>query len=122
MVTFILGNLLLNLRMLVSPTPNKEALHNISLTIQAGEIVAILGRNGSGKTTLVRHIIGLHQPQCRSGVAVLGKMLPATPTHILAQDVGFCFQNPNHQIVSFNVRDEMTFGLKAHNIDPAEYE
>jgi energy-coupling factor transport system ATP-binding protein len=45
-----------------------------------------------------------------------------TPTHELARKVGFCFQNPNHQIVSFNVRDEIIFGLKAHDIDPSEFE
>ncbi len=99
----------------------KEALHNVSLTINAGEMVAILGRNGSGKTTLVRHVIGLHHPTSGK-VLVNGMDVAETPTHILAQDVGFCFQNPNHQIVTFNVRDEMTFGLKAHNIDPSEYE
>lgn len=96
------------------------ALHNIDLAINEGELVAILGRNGSGKTTLVRHIIGLNQPN-QGQVRVLGKDVAVTPTHQLAQHVGFCFQNPNHQIVSFNVRDEMTFGLKAHNIDPSEH-
>jgi len=101
--------------------PGTPALHDVSLTIHAGELVAILGRNGSGKTTLVRHVIGLQQPSSGS-VTVVGKDVATTPTHILAQDVGFCFQNPNHQIVSFNVRDEMAFGLKTHNIDPAEYE
>lgn len=101
--------------------PGTPALHDVSLTIHAGELVAILGRNGSGKTTLVRHVIGLQQPSSGT-VTVVGKDAATTPTHILAQDVGFCFQNPNHQIVSFNVRDEMTFGLKTHNIDPAEYE
>ena len=100
---------------------DRDALKNVSLTIQAGELVAILGRNGSGKTTLVRHVIGLHQP-AQGKVRVLGRDVAQTPTHILAQDVGFCFQNPNHQIVSFNVRDEMTFGLKAHSIDPSEYQ
>ena len=104
-----------------SYTSNQEALHNISLTIHAGELVAILGRNGSGKTTLVRHVIGLHHPS-HGHVRVLGMDVASTPTHLLAQYVGFCFQNPNHQIVSFNVRDEMIFGLKAHNIDPGEYE
>ncbi len=99
----------------------KEALHNVNLKIHAGEMVAILGRNGSGKTTLVRHVIGLHHPTSGK-VLVNGMDIVETPTHILAQDVGFCFQNPNHQIVSFNVRDEMTFGLKAHNIDPSEFE
>ena len=101
--------------------PGTPALHDVSLTIHAGELVAILGRNGSGKTTLVRHVIGLQQPSSGT-VTVVGKDVAATPTHILAQDVGFCFQNPNHQIVSFNVRDEMTFGLKSHNIDPSEHE
>ncbi len=70
---------------------------------------------------MARHIIGLLQPQ-QGSVRVLGKDVSQTPTHLLTQEIGFCFQNPNHQIVSFNVRDEMTFGLRAHNIDPAEYD
>jgi energy-coupling factor transporter ATP-binding protein EcfA2 len=53
---------------------------------------------------------------------VAGKDVAATPTHELTQEIGFCFQNPNHQLVAFNVRDEMTFGLKAHNIDPSEFD
>lgn len=98
-----------------------SVLNNVSLNFYAGEITAILGRNGSGKTTLVRHIIGLLQPD-EGKVVVLGNNVATTPTYELAQDVGFCFQNPNHQIVSFNVRDEILFGLKAHNVDPAEFE
>jgi energy-coupling factor transport system ATP-binding protein len=93
----------------------------VSLTIHEGEFVALLGRNGSGKTTLVSHLIALMVPTSGK-VTVAGMDTRITPTYILAKDVGFCFQNPSHQIVSFNVRDEMTFGLKAHNIDPAEYE
>ncbi len=98
-----------------------DALYDVSLSIKEGEFVALMGRNGSGKTTLVSHLIALLQPN-RGKVIVAGQDTSVTPTHVLARDVGFCFQNPNHQIVSFNVRDEMTFGLKAHNIDPAEYE
>lgn len=98
-----------------------DALKGINLTIHEGEVVAILGRNGSGKTTLARHIIGLLQPT-RGQVVVGGRDVAVTPTHELTQEIGFCFQNPNHQLVSFKVRDEMTFGLKAHNIDPAEFD
>ena len=97
-----------------------DALYDVTLTIHEGEFVALLGRNGSGKTTLVSHLIGLLHPS-QGKVTVTGLDTAATPTHILAKDVGFCFQNPNHQIVSFNVQDEMTFGLKAHGIDPGEY-
>ncbi len=104
-----------------SENHQRETLNNISLSIGAGEMVAILGRNGSGKTTLIRHIIGLLQPDSGK-VVVLDKDVALTPTHELAKNVGFCFQNPNHQIVSFNVRDEIIFGLKAHGINPDEFE
>jgi energy-coupling factor transporter ATP-binding protein EcfA2 len=97
------------------------ALRGVNLKIHDGELVAILGRNGSGKTTLARHIIGLLQP-AQGKVFVSGRDVTVTPTHELTQEIGFCFQNPNHQLVAFNVRDEMTFGLKAHNIDPAEFD
>ena len=98
-----------------------EALKNINLNIQEGELVAILGRNGSGKTTLVRHLIGLIKPS-ENKIFVNGKDVAVTPTHELAQDVGFCFQNPNHQIVTFKVRDEVMFGLRAHKVPSSEYE
>jgi len=99
----------------------EAALRGVNLTIHEGELVAILGRNGSGKTTLARHVIGLLQP-ARGRVIVGGRDVAVTPTHELTRQIGFCFQNPNHQLVAFKVRDEMTFGLKAHNIDPAEFE
>jgi len=98
-----------------------NALFDVSLSIHEGEFVALMGRNGSGKTTLVSHLIGLIQPS-QGKVTVVGYDTRETPTHELAHYVGFCFQNPNHQIVSFNVREEMTFGLKAHNIPAEEYE
>ena len=99
----------------------QPALRGVNLTIYESELVAILGRNGSGKTTLARHIIGLLHP-AQGSVIVGGRDVARTPTHELTQQIGFCFQNPNHQIVSFKVRDEMTFGLKAHNIHPGEFE
>jgi len=97
-----------------------DALFDVNLSIHQGEFIALLGRNGSGKTTLVSHIIGLLKPT-QGRVTVLGQDTMDTPTHILARHVGFCFQNPNHQIVSFTVQDEMKFGLKAHEIDESEY-
>ena len=97
------------------------ALDGVDLQIGQGELVAILGRNGSGKTTLVRHIIGLLQPE-RGRVTVLGQDASQTPVHELARRVGFCFQNPNHQLVAFNVLDEISFGLNAHGIAAEEFD
>ncbi len=99
----------------------EAALKGVSLTVREGEMVALLGRNGSGKTTLARHLIGLLQPE-RGSVRVLDQDVGQTPTHALARQVGFCFQNPNHQLISFKVRDEIAFGLQAHEVDPAEIE
>ena len=97
------------------------ALDDVTLTIGEGEFVAILGRNGSGKTTLVRHIIGLAHP-LRGRIEVLGMDVATTPTHTLARSIGFCFQNPNHQLVTFSVREELLFGLRAHGIAETEHE
>lgn len=94
-----------------------SALKDVNLTIRRGEFVAIMGRNGSGKTTLVRHLIGLEKPQTGS-VMVLGKSVADTPVMELAQQVGFCFQNPHHQMVSFWVKEELTFGMKARHYEP----
>jgi energy-coupling factor transporter ATP-binding protein EcfA2 len=90
------------------------ALRGVDLTVRQGEFVAILGRNGSGKTTLARHLIGLAQPD-RGSVTVLGKSVAETSVIELAQRVGFCFQNPNHQMVSFYVKEELAFGMKVRN-------
>jgi len=87
------------------------ALRGVDLSIRRGEMVAIMGRNGSGKSTLVRHINGLLTPS-NGEVFVLGQDLTQTTTAQIAQKVGFCFQNPNHQMVSFTVRDELAYGLK----------
>lgn len=99
----------------------EAALQGISVTIYQGDMIALMGRNGSGKTTLARHIIGLLQPNSGQ-VTVMDHDVARTPTFELARLVGYCFQNPNHQIVSFDVRNEMLFGLKAHNFDPSEYD
>jgi energy-coupling factor transport system ATP-binding protein len=97
------------------------ALRGVNLTVCQGEFVAILGRNGSGKTTLIRHLIGLTQPD-QGRVTVLGKSVAETPVTELAQRVGFCFQNPNHQMVSFYVKAELAFGMKVRNYSTEQIE
>jgi len=88
-----------------------EALRGISLTIESGEQVAIVGQNGSGKTTLVKHLNGLLQPT--SGYVRIGDW--DTKEHSvakLARRVGYVFQNPDEQLFSKNVGTEVAFGPK----------
>jgi len=86
-----------------------QALQGISLSIEAGEQVAIVGQNVAGKTTLVRHFNGLLQPT--SGSVMVGDW--DTKQHSvakLASRVGYVFQNPDEQLFSRDVETEVRFG------------
>ena len=88
-----------------------EALKGVSLTIKKGEFVAIMGQNGAGKTTLVKHFNGLLKPS-EGTVRVDGVETIKTSVAALARNVGFVFQNPDHQLFSETVEEEVEFALK----------
>lgn len=88
-----------------------QALRGISLTIDPGEQVGMVGQNGAGKTTLVRHFNGLLQPT--SGFVRIGDW--DTREHsvaTMARRVGYVFQNPDEQLFSRDVKTEVAFGPK----------
>lgn len=92
------------------------ALDGVSIIVPPGECVAIIGQNGSGKSTLVRHLNGLLR--ATSGeVLVAGR--PVGKRHVaeLARDVGITFQNPDRQIFSGSIRDEVAFGARNVGLD-----
>jgi energy-coupling factor transport system ATP-binding protein len=73
------------------------AVDDISLTIEAGEKVAIIGQNGAGKTTTVKMMNGLLRP--KSGkIFVFGEDASKKTTATLSKKVGYVFQNPGDQI------------------------
>jgi energy-coupling factor transport system ATP-binding protein len=86
-----------------------QALKGVNWRVAQGEFAAIVGANGSGKTTLVKHLNGLLRPT--SGrVVIAGKDIADRTVASLGREVGYCFQNPDHQIFSSTVRDEVAFG------------
>jgi len=94
-----------------------EALKGVSLTVKDGEFVAIMGQNGAGKTTLAKHFNGLLRPT--SGrVLVDGVETTKTSVAALARTVGFVFQNPDHQLFSETVEEEIAFALKNFGYPP----
>ena len=88
-----------------------KALDGVSLKIEPGETVAIVGENGAGKTTLVKHVTGLLKPALGT-VLVDGEDTTRTSTAQLSRKVGVAFQNPDHQLFSESVEEEMAFGLR----------
>jgi energy-coupling factor transport system ATP-binding protein len=88
-----------------------EALKGVSLTVRNGEFVAIMGQNGAGKTTLVKHFNGLLKPT-EGRVLVDGVETTKVSVATLARNVGFVFQNPDHQLFSETVQEEISFALR----------
>ncbi|MDR0499949.1 MAG: energy-coupling factor transporter ATPase [Coriobacteriales bacterium] len=87
-----------------------QALAGVSLNIQPGEFIALLGANGSGKSTLARHINALLAPT--TGKVLVCGMDTAAPELLFSirSCAGMVFQNPDSQIVAGVVADDVAFG------------
>ena len=98
-----------------------EALRGINLIIDDGEFLAVMGQNGAGKTTLVKHFNGLLKPT-KGEVLVDGVSTRDVSVAKLARKVGFVFQNPDHQLFSETVEEEIAFALKNFGFEEAVIE
>ncbi len=95
------------------------ALEHVSLTIRRGEFLAFIGQNGAGKTTLAKTFNGILMPTSGQ-VIVDGHETRAAGLDVLARIVGYCYQNPDHQIFSSTVREEIAFGPRNLGLPAAE--
>ena len=97
-----------------------KALNNISLEVEKGSFIAILGKNGSGKSTLAKNLNGLLLPT--GGTVYVNGYNTADEEHIwdIRQSAGMVFQNPDNQLVSAIVEDDVAFGPENLGIEPAE--
>ncbi len=92
---------------------------SVDLEIREGEFVALVGQNGSGKTTLAKLIVGLLRPTA-GVVAIAGKDIGRADAAGVARQVGYVFQNPDHQIFADSVEDEVAFGPRNLGLAPGE--
>lgn len=92
-----------------------NALEDITLTIENGDIVAIIGQNGSGKTTLAKHFNGLLRPK-KGFVKIFGENIEKKTIAEISKNVGYIFQNPDQQIFANSVKEEVEFGPRNLNL------
>jgi energy-coupling factor transporter ATP-binding protein EcfA2 len=95
---------------------NPPALIDASLDVGEGDFIAVVGPNGSGKTTLMKHVVGILVPP-PGHVFIHDVDLSGIPFQELARTIGFVFQNPEHQIVTDNVFNELAYSLKRRHMD-----
>ncbi len=99
-----------------------KALHGVNFELHKGEVLALLGTNGSGKTTVAKILNGIFKPTGGT-VRILGMDVGNRAVRRqLPRHVGYVFQNPDHQIFSRKVRDEVAYGLKNLELPEAERE
>lgn len=97
-----------------------KAIDGISFTIEKGSFTAIIGQNGSGKSTLAKNMNGLLIPT--QGKMYVDGMDTSLEENLwpVRQRVGMVFQNPDNQIVSAIVEDDVAFGPENLGIEPEE--
>lgn len=93
-------------------TKDAELIHGISLSIEDGEFVALTGENGAGKSTFSKLLAGILKPS-DGKICVNGIDTKKAKNSVLAKTTGFLFQNPDRQLCTYTVRDEIAFGQKA---------
>ena len=97
-----------------------DVLKNFNLTIEKGSFVAILGHNGSGKSTTAKLINGINIAQSGE-VIVDGQKVEDNDTIFdIRRKVGMVFQNPDNQIVSSIVEEDVAFGVENLGVEPKE--
>lgn len=97
-----------------------RALNRINLQIGKGEFTAIIGRNGSGKTTLAKHFNGLLTPTSGDLLVETLSIREARNIREIRKRVGMVFQNPDNQIVSTVVEEDVAFGPENLGVPPDE--
>ena len=99
---------------------NEKALDDITLSLEEGDFICILGGNGSGKSTLARHLNALLVPDEGSVWVDGNNTADEKKIWDIRKCVGMIFQNPDNQIIGSLVDEEVAFGPENLGVDPED--
>ena len=94
-----------------SYSENSETIKDVSLSIEKGKFVSIVGHNGSGKSTLAKLLIGLLSPR-KGEILINGELLTRKSVNEIRKKMALVFQNPDNQFIGATVEDDIAFGLE----------
>lgn len=101
------------------PGMEREALKDVTLTVNSGDFILLCGTSGCGKTTLLRHLKPALAPHgCKSGsIRYKGTEIGGIDDETAAFQIGYVMQNPDEQIVCDKVYKELAFGLESMGVE-----
>lgn len=106
------------------PRTKKWVLRDLNLEVEQGEFLAVMGENGAGKTTFCQCINGViphsHQGKMKGSVTVAGINTVESSVSHLAQQVGMVLEDPETQLFTTRIRDEVAFGPENLNMPVPE--
>ena len=98
-----------------SYSEDKITVDDVSLSIEKGKFVSVVGHNGSGKSTLAKLLMGLLLPE-KGEILINGEALTKKTAPKIRQSMALVFQNPDNQFIGVTVEDDIAFGLENRNV------
>ena len=97
-----------------------KAIDGVSLEIERGEFVAVIGHNGCGKSTLAKHINAMLLPDSGKVIVDGDDTSDEKKTFDIREKVGLVLQNPDNQLVASIVEEDVAFGPENLGVEPEE--
>ncbi|MBQ1507053.1 MAG: energy-coupling factor transporter ATPase [Ruminococcus sp.] len=105
----------------IETEPNApKAVDRVSMSVEKGEFVAVIGHNGCGKSTIAKHLNAMLLPDSGRVIVDSDDTLDENKTFEIRKKVGLVLQNPDNQLVASIVEEDVAFGPENLGVEPGE--